>query len=83
MFIFVEGQHSFEVQREGQTFQVRCQQETGRQFEAGVQALADIAYDKVTGKYMPSAEMIEYYTALQMGVKIEPPEMDWSGDVDY
>jgi len=83
MFIFELGMHSYEVKWENPSFSVRCQQDTGRGFESGVRALAETSYGKVTGQYMPNASMIEYYTALKMGATPEPPEMEWSGDVDY
>jgi len=83
MFIFSLGMHSFKIKWQNPSFSVRCEQDTGRGFEDGVRALAEIAYDKVTGQYMPTASMIEYYTALEMGATAETPQMDWSGDVDY
>jgi hypothetical protein len=85
MFIFKLLPNTYAVSFTDGEFVVECQQEDGRDTESGVKAIAESAYfaAQKTGHYMPTAGMIEYFTAQEMGVEVDQPEMDWSGDVDY
>lgn len=85
MFVVEVAQHSFEISWQDGEFIAKCQQEDGRKYERVMVGAAQSAHNAALGRgqYMPNAGMIEYFTAQEMGVKVDQPEMDWSGDVDY
>jgi len=85
MFIVEVGINTYEVAYADGTFIAKSQQPDGKPFEDGVVALAEIAYFEAQKKaeYMPSVGMIEFYTAQEMGIEMEPPEMDSEVGVIY
>jgi len=74
MFIFKLGLYSYAISLIDGEFVVKCEQDKGRNSEDGIKATAESAYfaAQKQSRYMPSAGMIEYYTAQEMGVSIEP-----------
>lgn len=78
MFVVEVGVSTYEVAYAEGTFTANSQQLDGEPFEGGVVALAEMAFFEAQKKaeYMPSVEMIEFYTAQEMGVTMEPPELD-------
>lgn len=85
MFVVEVGVSTYEVAYADGTFTAKSQQPYGKPFEDGVIALAEIAFFEAQKKaeYMPSVEMIEYYTAQEMGVDMEQPELDSEAGVIY
>jgi hypothetical protein len=78
MFVFEIGICAYNMSYDNGVFVAKSQRFDGDAFEDGAVALAEIAYFQAQKKaeYMPTAEMIEFYTAREMGVEIEPPGMD-------
>ena len=78
MFIFKLGPYSYEISLIDGEFVVKSKQAKGRDSEDGIKAIANSAYfaAQKKSKYMPSAGMIEYCTAQEMGVVIEPSGLE-------
>ena len=78
MFIVDVGVNTYEVAYADGTFTAKSQQPDGKPFEDGVIALAEMAYFEAQKnvEYMPSVGMIEFYTAQEMGIEMEQPEME-------
>jgi exopolysaccharide biosynthesis predicted pyruvyltransferase EpsI len=85
MFIVEVGINAYEVAYADGTFTAKSQQPDGKPFEDGVIALAEMAYFEAqkNAEYMPSVEMIEFYTAQEMGIEMEQPEMESEPDFIY
>lgn len=78
MFVFNMGISAYDIAYINGEFVAKSQRFDGAPFEDGAVALAEIAYFQAQKKaqYMPTAGMIEFYTAREMGVEIDPPDMD-------
>lgn len=85
MFVVEVGVNIYEVAYADGTFTAKSQQPDGEPFEDGIVALAEMAFFEAQKKaeYMPSVEMIEFYTAQEMGVTMQPPELDSETGVIY
>lgn len=85
MFVADVGVGTYEITYADGSFVAKSQSPEGRGFEDGVAALAQIAFmdAQSAAEYMPTVGMIEYYTALQMGVEVEPPLMESEEGVIY
>ena len=85
MFIVEVGVSTYEVAYADGTFTSKSQQPGGKPFEDGVIALAEMAYFEAqkNAEYMPSVGMIEFYTAQEMGIEMDQPEMDSEAGVIY
>lgn len=85
MFVAEIGLFSYEIAYVDGAFTAKSQQPDGVEFEDGAVVEAELAFMTAQGKaeYMPSAEMIEYFTAQEMGVEMEAPEMESEPGVIY
>jgi hypothetical protein len=85
MFAVQIGLFSYEISYVDGLFAAKSQQPDGIEFEDGAVDLANLSFMAAQKKsqYMPSAGMIEYYTAQEMGVQMEFPEMESKPNVIY
>lgn len=85
MFVAEIGVGTYEISYAEGAFSAKSKEPEGRGFEDGVAALAQIAFMDVqsAAEYMPTVGMIEYYTALKMGVEVEQPSMESEEGVIY
>lgn len=85
MFRIEVGLHTYQVSYVDNEFVAKAENSDGNEDTEAVAALADIAFAavKARGEYAPFAEMIEFYTAQEMGIEIDPPEMESEPGVIY
>jgi hypothetical protein len=85
MFVVEVGIGTYKVAYVDGAFTAKSKQPDGKPFEDGVIALAEMAFFEAQKKteYMPSVGMIEFYTAQEMGIKMEQPELDSEAGVIY
>lgn len=85
MFVVEVGINTYEVAYADGAFTAKSKQPDGKLFEDGVIALAEMAVFEAQKKteYMPSVGMIEFYTAKEMGIEMEQPELDSEAGVIY
>jgi hypothetical protein len=85
MFLVEVGLNTYEVSYADNQFAVKAVFPDGNDDADAIVALAEISFlaVKARGEYAPTAGMIEYYTAQEMGVEMETPDMDSELDVVY
>jgi hypothetical protein len=85
MFRVEVGLHTYRVSYSDNQFVAKAEKPDGDEDVEAVIALAEIAYTAVKsrGEYAPSGDMIEFYTAEEMGVEMEQPEMESEPGVIY
>lgn len=66
-------------------FEVLADQPAGEKYEAGIKAEVELAYaaELAQARYMPTAGMIEYFTAQRLKIKMPIPEMESEEGVIY
>lgn len=85
MFVAEIGLFSYEIAYVDGAFTAKSQQPDGVEFEDGAVVEAELAFmaAQSDAEYMPSAEMIEYYTAQKMGIELDAPQMESEPGVIY
>ena len=85
MFVVDVGVSTYEVAYADGTFTAKSKQPDGKPFEDGVIALAEMAFFEAQKKaeYMPSVGMVEFYTAQEMGIEMDEPQLDSEAGVIY
>jgi hypothetical protein len=85
MFTAEIGLFSYKIAYVDGAFTAKSKQPDGVEFENGAIIEAELAFISAQKKseYMPTAGMIEYYTAKEMGIDIEAPEMENDPNVIY
>lgn len=78
MFSVEIGLHTYQIAYADNQFSAKAENADGYEDTDAAVALAEIAFAAVKGRgeYAPSGGMIEFYTAQEMGVEIEQPELE-------
>lgn len=85
MFTAEIGLFAYNIAYVDGAFTAKSKQPDGVEFESGAIIEAELSFIAAQKKaeYMPTAGMIEYYTAKEMGIDIEVPEMENDPNVIY
>lgn len=78
MFTVDVGLNTYQVSYADGGFTAKAKNADGNEDTDAVVALAEIAFAavKARAEYAPSGAMIEFYTAQEMGVEVEPPQLE-------